>query len=152
MNWDALGAIGEVVGAVAVVVTLVYFSIQLRGVRASTAGDSVTRAQETELRLISLELTHAALLVKANDDIELTTEERYRLLKLYRSRWSGHLLEFVRTRSLGFDSRAAARNMARSLTENACFKRLYDESEPSPDPNVREFVEQVDYYLRKGVV
>lgn len=30
MNWDAIGAIGEVVGAVAVVVTLFYLTIQLR--------------------------------------------------------------------------------------------------------------------------
>ncbi len=30
MNWDALGAVGEIVGAVAVVATLVYLSIQIR--------------------------------------------------------------------------------------------------------------------------
>ena len=30
MNWEAIGAIGEVVGAIAVIVTLVYLSIQIR--------------------------------------------------------------------------------------------------------------------------
>jgi len=30
MNWDAIGAVGEVVGAAAVVVTLIYLTIQLR--------------------------------------------------------------------------------------------------------------------------
>lgn len=30
MNWDAIGAIGEIVGAGAVVLTLIYLSIQLR--------------------------------------------------------------------------------------------------------------------------
>ncbi len=30
MNWDAIGAIGEVVGAIAVVATLVYLAVQLR--------------------------------------------------------------------------------------------------------------------------
>jgi hypothetical protein len=30
MNWEALGAIGEIVGAVAVIVTLVYLAIQVR--------------------------------------------------------------------------------------------------------------------------
>ena len=30
MNWDAIGAIGEVVGAVAVVATLIYLSLQVR--------------------------------------------------------------------------------------------------------------------------
>ena len=33
MNWDALGAIGEFAAAVAVVITLVYLSIQLKQVR-----------------------------------------------------------------------------------------------------------------------
>lgn len=30
MNWDAIGAVGELVGAVAVVVTLVYLALQIR--------------------------------------------------------------------------------------------------------------------------
>ena len=30
MNWDAIGAIGEIVGALAVVVTLIYLAIQIR--------------------------------------------------------------------------------------------------------------------------
>ena len=30
MNWDAVGAIGEIVGALAVVITLVYLAIQVR--------------------------------------------------------------------------------------------------------------------------
>ena len=30
MNWDAIGAIGEIVGAAAVVVTLIYVAVQVR--------------------------------------------------------------------------------------------------------------------------
>lgn len=152
MNWDAIGAMSELLGALAVVATLIYFSIQLRGMRASTAGDSVARAQETELKLIQLELEYSNLLVKANKGAELTSEEHYQLLKLFRSRWSGHLLEFVRTKSLGFDSRVAARNMARSLSENASYMKHYADRSESPDPNVQAFVEQIEYYLQRGVV
>ncbi len=36
MNWDALGAIGEVVGAIAVVVTLLYVARQIRQANAQT--------------------------------------------------------------------------------------------------------------------
>lgn len=40
MNWDALGAIGEIIGATAVVITLVYLAVQVRqntkSVRTST--------------------------------------------------------------------------------------------------------------------
>lgn len=30
MNWDAIGAVGEIIGALAVLITLVYLSIQIR--------------------------------------------------------------------------------------------------------------------------
>lgn len=30
MNWEAIGAVGEVVGAIAVLVTIFYFAIQIR--------------------------------------------------------------------------------------------------------------------------
>ena len=59
MNWDAVGAIGEVVGALAVVATLICFSIQIRSTQASVRGDAVSRAQETESRLLELELRYA---------------------------------------------------------------------------------------------
>ena len=36
MNWDALGAIGEIIGAVAVVVTLLYVARQIRQANAQT--------------------------------------------------------------------------------------------------------------------
>ena len=40
MNWDAIGAVGEIVGAIAVVATLAYFGVQLRNsTRASEANN-----------------------------------------------------------------------------------------------------------------
>jgi hypothetical protein len=47
MNWDAIGAIGEVIGATAVVLTLAYLAIQLRQARSeyirNNARDLVVR-------------------------------------------------------------------------------------------------------------
>ena len=37
MNWDAIGAIGEITGALAVVLTLGYFGIQIRAAREAAA-------------------------------------------------------------------------------------------------------------------
>ena len=46
MNWDAIGSIGELIGAIAVVITLIFLTVQLkqntRSIRAST------RSQHTE--------------------------------------------------------------------------------------------------------
>lgn len=46
MNWEAIGAIGEIIGAVAVILTLGYLAVQIRqntkAVRASALDSSVT--------------------------------------------------------------------------------------------------------------
>lgn len=39
MNWQAIGAVGEILGALAVVVTLGYLAVQLRESRKATAAD-----------------------------------------------------------------------------------------------------------------
>lgn len=41
MNWDAIGAIGELVGALAVVLTLAYLAMEVRRNRLSTESSSV---------------------------------------------------------------------------------------------------------------
>jgi hypothetical protein len=57
MNWDAFGAIGEVIGAAAVVISLVYVSIQVRsGTKAlqTTTRDSVFKSvQEWNLAVMA---------------------------------------------------------------------------------------------------
>ena len=40
MNWEAIGATGEVLGAAAVVVTLIYLAVQVRHAKAATADQS----------------------------------------------------------------------------------------------------------------
>jgi hypothetical protein len=50
MNWDAIGAIGEIVGAVAVVATLIFLALQIRqntaSVRQQCYNDITVRQQE----------------------------------------------------------------------------------------------------------
>jgi hypothetical protein len=83
MNWDAAGAIGEIIGALAVVISLAYLAIQIR-------------TQNTEARLASVheilagfrETLHvfatggvAEVMAKANEDYEsLSNSEALRLL------------------------------------------------------------------------
>ena len=59
MNWEALGAIGEIVGAVAVVLTLGYLALQIRqntpSVRASTVQAISDSAQGRLLALQNVE-------------------------------------------------------------------------------------------------
>ena len=88
MNWDALGAIAELVGAVAVVSTLIYLSIQTRqainaseraayyaGLQANVSTVDMYSRWRTYLQ--STPLLEA--ISKANTDEDLSSEEQIRL-------------------------------------------------------------------------
>jgi hypothetical protein len=82
MNWQALGAIGELVGALAVFVTLLYLAIQLRlntkALRSSTFQDiSVSTAMN--MQLIATTPGMSELILKAQAGLDaLNEEERIR--------------------------------------------------------------------------
>ena len=46
MNWEAIGAIGEIVGAAAIVVTLIYLATQTKHARQTTQSDMYQRRAE----------------------------------------------------------------------------------------------------------
>lgn len=82
MNWEALGAIGEIVGAVAVVLTLGYLAVQIRqntrALRASTHQALI----DSTLMYQSLTLNNPDVarirLYGAMDPSKLTEEDQYR--------------------------------------------------------------------------
>jgi hypothetical protein len=49
MNWDAIGAIGEIIGAAAVLITLIYLALQVRQARKMQLAESI-RATRAERR------------------------------------------------------------------------------------------------------
>ena len=68
MNWDAIGAVGEILGALAVFVTLVYLAIQIRHAREQ-ARVSVQQLRNSTFRDIFLAVAQnpqiTAVLTKA---------------------------------------------------------------------------------------
>lgn len=48
MNWDAVGAVGEIVGAVAVVLTLIYLALQVRQSANATQAFSIQTASSLD--------------------------------------------------------------------------------------------------------
>ena len=53
MNWDAAGAIGEIVGAIAVVISLVYLALQIRNQNRETKAATVQQVLQTNANTIS---------------------------------------------------------------------------------------------------
>ena len=79
MNWDALGALAELVGATAVVATLIYLSIQLRQntktVRLSSA-QAVTEELQGMFSLLASDQILAEIFVEAGKSDELSGSRR----------------------------------------------------------------------------
>ncbi|MGB0133791.1 hypothetical protein, partial [Dokdonella sp.] len=54
MNWDAIGAIGEIAGAIGVIVTLLYLAIQLRQNTKASNAIAVQNSMENSARFSEL--------------------------------------------------------------------------------------------------
>jgi len=93
MNWDALGAVAELLGAIGVVASLFYLASQIR--RNSTALEAATNqaiSDATQQRLLvpAQNSDLAVALDKARNDIDgLTSAERVQLTFLTRATFRG---------------------------------------------------------------
>ena len=89
MNWDAAGAIGEIVGAFAVLITLVYLAKQIRH---STDVSKVTVYHEAIAQIVhsGLEPDFSSLLVKSQSGEALSPEEQTRSFALATAFIFGH--------------------------------------------------------------
>ena len=86
MNWEAIGAVGEILGAIAVLVTLVYLAAQVRQnsrfVKAATY-HSTMRARNEFNFAVATTPELSALLIRAQDKgTTLDAEERQRFNSL----------------------------------------------------------------------
>ena len=85
MNWEAAGAIGEIIGAIAVVATLTYLAIQIRTSRIGAATVATYSAMEGFSRWRTNIMQNpkiTAALVKANNSETLDAEEQLQLQNL----------------------------------------------------------------------
>ena len=89
MNWEALGAVGEIVGAIAVVLTLGYLAVQIRQntrtVRASTHHGAIRLWNEQQVAFGSDPAVSGLLLRGSEDYSQLDPDERFRYTLLMRS-------------------------------------------------------------------
>ena len=80
MNWDAVGAVGEIVGALAVVLSLIYLAVQIRHntrtLRRSACRDAVASMRETNSRLIGNPAMTRIFLAGLDGSDELSAEDQ----------------------------------------------------------------------------
>ncbi len=90
MNWEAVGAIGEIVGATAVVATLIYLASQVRHARNDQKLASIrnTRSVRKEWAKFLADSPYASTIIaKATAGEELTDEEKVRLIAINGFQW-----------------------------------------------------------------
>ena len=91
MNWDAIGAVGEIVGALTVLITLIYLATQIKqsnriGITASEA-DFRMMAQAFNRSIVELpEGTFLDNLLEKDPDF--TPAQRLKAIQLARSLWN----------------------------------------------------------------
>ena len=98
MNWDAVSAIGEIVGAVAVIVTLIYLAIQIResarASRSAAVTDATTAMQAFYQELGSNPHTCQLFLNGLTNPGSLSREDEFQYLMMMHSCFLGFQRSF----------------------------------------------------------
>lgn len=155
MNWEALGAIAEAVGAIAVFVSLVYVAVQIRqntkqfsrSVEANQLA-AFERNVESGNRIRELLILHPdlvqLLLSGFKDYEELKRSEKFRFGMLLRNIFSGIQGGYIRQLSVEHDP-LEFEGTARLLDEilvNRGAREWLDDNEPDWRPAFRELVDR----------
>ncbi|NQV69442.1 MAG: hypothetical protein HQ498_05390 [Pseudohongiella sp.] len=85
MNWDAIGAVGEIAGAIAVVVSLIYLASQIRQSNRLMTLEATKYATEAVIPIADMVLADDSLIdLMIKDSEELTVRELVKLKLLGR--------------------------------------------------------------------
>ena len=77
MNWEAIGAIGEGLGAVAVIATVIYVALQIRKNSEAVQGSTEQALMSQEMALYTLLAEHASVYRRGQENMDsLDVDER----------------------------------------------------------------------------
>jgi hypothetical protein len=125
MNWGAIGSIGEVLGSVGVLITLIYFGVQLRKTEAATRNATTSNMQSVRLHANDQKLEYAELFLKGNSGVDLTDLEKSRIQILFQSEYQIMFFIYMNSKRQGDDGLIQARNFASFLCANPIMERAW---------------------------
>lgn len=151
MNWEAIGAIGEVVGALGVIVTLVYLAAQIRqntaSIRASTLQD-MSEASASLHDLLAANGELGRIFVSGTNDLAtLGPEERIRFQFIMMAflRRTENIHQQGRRNRVSDDEWAGLRASYLSIMTQPGFRQWWSENSQRFNP---EFVAWLDQELK----
>lgn len=159
MNWEAIGAIGELIGAIAVVLTLVFLTFQVRySTRTMEESNRLERAAAMDRHTDSIgrwrgrlaeseELARIWLL--ASKEGELSDVDTLRLDNLWVDLVNSQRSNFVRANVVGEDglARQAVLAIAVEINQSSIFRQEWKTSRPWHELASRDFVMSVEEVL-----
>ena len=149
MNWQAIGAIGEILGAIAVLLTLIYLALQFRGMKAQINNDALGQVQAADHALVMMMLENAELISKANGYPELSAVEHYKLQQILEAHVSRRFHHYIQTAVIRANAKVPPRTLAGTLRSNPALLKVWKEQERSKDHVVRQFQQSVDDFLER---
>jgi hypothetical protein len=158
MNWDAVGAIGEVLGSIAVFATLGYLAIQVRHARSETALALSQGRLEANRALIALELEQPTLasILKADTALEqspwpieellmkeagLSHEEARRVFLMEVARWNYRVHVITHVSALSEAERDIFDGSIRNRGSTRLSRLVYEHMRPRLHPDVVKYVD-----------
>lgn len=119
MNWDAIGAIADLLAAIGVIISLVFVGLQIRKGNAEARAATMQATTDTEMTMLSILANHAEVWEKVTAGTELQpgTETRTAIL-LFASLMIDYENRFHQNRAGNYDERTWAnrRSNLRKLT------------------------------------
>jgi len=125
MSWEAAGAIGEILGSIGVLVTLIYFGVQLRKTQVMLEVESLGATQQSTFDLNTQIIQHAELIQKANSSEKLTPAEDMQIRAILFNMENHSFFTFIRTRKLGQEIDQPMKAFASFLNENSALRILW---------------------------
>ena len=161
MNWEAIGAVGEVVGAIGVIVTLLFLVIQLRRntkvmqesniIERAVALDRHTDSVSRWRTVIAENEELATIWLKALTDEELNDVEGIRLNNLWINFLNTQRSNFERALMVGEKGLAtqATKSVAAEIVGSQILKKLWERASPWHALASPEFVKWVEVEMEQ---
>ena len=127
MNWEAVGAIGEVVGASGVIITLFYFGIQIRKSQLATIAAGISTSHQAALNVEAKLEENSELICKGNRGDPLSETEQYRINRLATMVGHDAFYKYLQSTTRNEVARVEvlAHNLASVLIDNPCLKEAW---------------------------
>ena len=149
MNWDAIGAIGEIIGAFAVVISLLYLAVQIR-TQNKQAKLSALHEMSREQRLVAERFATeniSDIVVRANKDHKTISEaESFQLIALVTNffrAWENAYLE-KRDGSLGENVWMTLARDYSQVMGMSSFRHIWSLRKQNYNPNFQKYVDSIE--------